>query len=131
MFQHKRDLMSSYVSIESLCNSVFRLNKNIQSVAVISNRGRTVEKISKPQFIEQFPDHLSELFCMSCVLQVSMGRDFDENYGPINYHVSERKNLTMMTFPLDENVILVTTNKNISPVSLARNIVDLINEHGG
>jgi len=68
---------------------------------------------------------------MSCVLQVSMGRDFDENYGPINYHVSERKNLTMMTFPLDENVILVTTNKNISPVSLARNIVDLINEHRG
>lgn len=121
--------MSSYVSLAPLCNSIFGLNKNIQSVAVISNRGRIIEKISKPQFAEQFPDYLSELFCMSCVLQVSMGRDFDENYGTINYHVSERKNLTMITFPLDENVILVTTNKNISPVSLARNIADLINEH--
>jgi hypothetical protein len=82
-------------------------------------------------FAEQFPDYLSELFCMSCVLQVSMGRDFDENYGPINYHMSERKSLTMITFPLDENVILVTTDKNISPVSLARQIADLINEHRG
>jgi hypothetical protein len=66
---------------------------------------------------------------MSCVLQVSMGRDFDENYGPINYHMSERANLTMITFPLDGNVVLVTINKNTSPISLARKTVDLINEH--
>jgi hypothetical protein len=124
-------MMSLYEYVEMLCHSIFSIDKSIKSVAVINEKGRIVEKILKPAFAEQFPDHLSELFCMSCVLQVSMGRDFDENYGPINYHMSERRNLTMMTFPLDENVILVTTNKNISPVSLARNIVDLINEHRG
>jgi hypothetical protein len=122
-------VMSFSISLEPLCDSILKLNKNIQSVAVLNNRGRAMEKISRPKFTEQFPDHLSELFCMNCVLQVSMGRDFDENYGPINYHISERTNLTMLTLPLDENVILITTNKNISPVSLARKIVDLINEH--
>jgi hypothetical protein len=129
MLQHKRDLMSSYMYLEPLSDSILRLNKNIQSVAVISNRGRAIEKISRSEFTEKYPDHLSEVFCMNCVLQVSMGRDFDENYGPINYHVSERRSLTMITFPLDENLILVTTNKNISPLSMARKIVNLINEH--
>lgn len=121
--------MSLHVSLEPLCDSILRLNKNVQSVAVINNRGRAMEKISRPKFTEQFPDHLSELLCMNCVLQMSMGRDFDENYGPINYYISERTNLTMITLPLDENVLLVTTNKSISPLSLARKIVDLINEH--
>jgi hypothetical protein len=88
-----------------------------------------MEKISKPRFVEQFPDYLNELFCMHHVLQVSIGRDFDENYGPIDYHVSERTNLTMITFPVDNNVILVTINKNTSPITLARKVVNVINEY--
>ena len=122
-------MMLSYVLLESLCNSIIKLNRSIQSVAVINNRGRVMEKFSKTKFTKQFPNHLNELFCMSCVLQISMGKDFDENYGPINYHISERSNLAIITFPLDENVILITANKNISPITLARKIMDIISNH--
>ena len=118
--------MSSQISLESLCNSILQLNKNIQSVAVINNHGRVLEKISRPAFTKQFPDHLSEMFCMGFALQVSMGRDFDENYGPINYHISERTNLTIITFPADENIIIVTANKNISPIILSKKTIPII-----
>jgi len=121
--------MSSCISLESLCDSALRLNKSIQSVAIINNKGRAIEKISRPEFTKLYPNHLSEFFCMSCVLQVSMGRDFDENYGPINYHMSERTSLTTLTFPMKENVILVATNRNTSPITLARKIVTLIDDH--
>lgn len=121
--------MSSYIMLESLCDSILRLNKSIQSVAVINNHGKIMEKISRTAFTKQFPNHLNELFCMSCVLQISMGKDFDENYGTINYYISERSNLTIITFPLDKDVILITTNKNISPVTLAKKIVDIINNY--
>lgn len=121
--------MSSYIMLESLCDSILRLNKSIQSVAVINNHGKIMEKISRATFIKQFPNHLNELFCMSCVLQISMGKDFDENYGTINYYISERSNLTIITFPLDKDVVLITTNKNISPVTLARKTVDIIKNY--
>ena len=121
--------MSSYMHLESLCGSILGLNKSIQSVAFINNKGRPLEKTSRPTFTKQFPDHLSELFCMQHVLQVSMGRDFDENYGPVNYHISERMHLTTLTFPVDEYVILVTTTKNVSPITLARRIADTINKY--
>lgn len=121
--------MSSYMPLELLCDSILKLNKSIQSVAIINNRGRIIEKMSRFKFTRNFPNHLSELFCMSCVLQVSMGRDFDENYGPINYHMSERTSFTTLTFPVDDNVILVTTNKNISPITLARKVVKIIDDH--
>ena len=106
-----------------------KLNKSIQSVAVINNHGRVMEKFSRAKFNKRFPNHLNELFCMSCILQISMGKDFDENYGPINYHISERSNLTIITFPLDENVVLITTNKSISPITLARKIIAVISNH--
>lgn len=90
--------------------------------------GRPIETTSKPKFANQFADNMNEMFLMQCVLQISIGRDFDEKYGPINYHISERANHTILTFPAGENVILVITNKNVSPISLTRKIVTLIEE---
>lgn len=126
---HKENTVSSCVSLESLCDSVLRLNKSIQSVAILNNKGRVIEKISRPLFAKQFPDYFNELFCMGFALQVSMGRDFDEKYGPVNYHISERTNLSIITFPVDENIILITANKITSPITLVRKIVDLTSEY--
>ena len=121
--------MSQYVALDLLNTSILNANKSIQSVAFINKMGRPIEKIFRPGFAKQFPDYMNEMFLMQCVLQISMGRDFDESYGPINYHISERASLTTLTFPVDDNVILVTTNKNTSPITLARKIVNIINEH--
>lgn len=88
-----------------------------------------MEKNSRVKFAKQFPNHLNELFCMSCVLQISMGKDFDENYGSINYYISGRSNLTIITFPLDENVLLITANKNTSPITLARKTISIIENY--
>ena len=121
--------MSLLEYLETMCSSILGIDKNIQSVAVLNNKGRVMEKTSKPVFSEQFPNYLNELFCMHYVLQVSMGRDFDENYGPINYHISERASLTTLTFPVCENVLLVTTNKDASTITLARKIIGIINEY--
>ena len=91
--------------------------------------GRPVEKVARPKFAKQFFDNLGEPFFMQSVLQISMGMDFDEHFGPINYHISDRESLTMLTFPIEDHVILVTVNKNTGPISLARKIVDAIENH--
>lgn len=121
--------MSLHESFDVLCWSIYSIDKNIKSVAVINNKGKIVEKILKPEFAEQFPDYFNEIFCMHHVLQISMGRDFDDHHGPVNYHISKRANLTTLTFPLNEDVLLVTTSKNVSPITLARKIIPLIEKH--
>lgn len=121
--------MTSYSSLDGLCESILTINRNIQSVSVISKMGRLVENSSRPEFAKKFPDTKNEHLLMQCVLQISMGRDFDEDYGPINYHISERANLTLLTLPVDDNVLLVTCNKNISPINLAKKVASTINDY--
>lgn len=121
--------MPTHDSLYALCGSIQKISRNIQSVAIINKMGRMVENSSTPEFSEKFPDHMNEHLLMQCVLQISMGRDFDEFYGPINYHISERASLTFLTFPVEDNVILVTCNKNVSPIGLAKKIVHAISEH--
>ena len=91
--------------------------------------GRLVETTSRSEHAKKFPNHINEHLLMQCVLQISMGRDFDEYYGPINYHISERANLTLLTFPVDDNVLLVTCSKNVSPISLAKKVATSINAY--
>jgi hypothetical protein len=114
---------------DRLCDSILKVNSNIQSVAAINKLGRPVDRSSRQEQIKQFPDKTNEVLFMQCVLEISMGRDFDEQYGPINYHMSERTNATMITFPIDDHVILVTASKNVSPISLAKRIANIINEY--
>lgn len=110
---------------DKLCETVLNLNKNITSVAIINKQGR-VEASSQRDSNEWLSIHTSELFLMHCILEISIGRDFDENYGPINYHVSERKSLTMITFPYYDGAVIVSINKNADPISIAEKIVSLL-----
>jgi UDP-glucose 6-dehydrogenase len=105
------------------------INKNIQSVTIINKFGRALEKAYRPNHEKQFSDDMDKMLYMQCVLQVSLGTDFDEQFGAINYHISERANLTMLTFPFSQDVILVIANKKTSPISLARKISSLILDH--
>ncbi len=111
-----------------MCNDILDIDTNIQSVAIINNKGRVIEKASKPTFADLFPADLDELFCMQQVLQISMGRDFNEKYGPINYYISERASFTTLTFPAYDGVILVTATKGTSIITLAERIISTLEE---
>ena len=115
------------MKIVEQCNSIIGINKNIQSVTVINKLGRFIEKITREGSLKHIPQPKDEMFFMQCVLEISLGKDFDSEYGTINYHLSERKNLTMITIPMRDHVLLVTTKKETSPISLAKKIVTTIN----
>lgn len=121
--------MSAYADLDELCGTILDTSKHIQRVTIINNQGRAVEETSRIKSGNQPSAYTNEMLLMQCVLQVSMGRDFDEQYGPVNYHISERSNLAMLTFPMDEHVILVTANKNVGPISLARKISSLLSSY--
>lgn len=120
-------MKSDYLEFETLCNKIINASSKIQSVAVINKLGRPVERVSRNKNSE-FSTKTSEMLFMQCVLQVSMGRDFDEHYGPINYYISERANATMLTFPVEDHVVFLTTSRNASPISLARKVAGIISD---
>jgi hypothetical protein len=117
------------IQIDELCNSILRINKNIQSATIINRLGRPIETLTRDDAIKQLSRPKDEMFFMQCVLEISMGRDYDSEYGPINYHLSERGNLTMITFPMRDHVVLVTIKKDTGPISLAKKIATTIKDY--
>ena len=116
------------VGIERLCNSILSINKNIQSVTIINKNGRPIENITR-ESTDIIPYKENEMLLMQCALTISMGRDFDEFFGQIGYTFVARKNLSMFSFPIENNILLVTSKANISPIAIARKIMAAINEN--
>ncbi len=120
---------SSITEFDKLCDTILGINNNIQSVSIINKHGRAVEyKIQgSPNF--QTTEQKNEMFFMQCALTISMGRDFDEDFGEIGYIHTNRKNLSMFSFPLFDNIILVTSKAATGPISLARKISTVIKRY--
>ena len=109
-----------------LCNDILHSNKNIHDVVIIDKHGRPFEKKSKTNLINE---EKREMLFMERALEISMGRDFDDDFGKINYTFTERDNLSMFSFPMNEFIVLVTSKSNISPISVARKISSLLKSY--
>ena len=121
-------IVQKSVETEKICNSILSINKNIQSVTIINKNGRSIENMSR-ESTDIIPYKENEMLLMQCALTISMGRDFDEYFGQIGYTFVARKNLSMFSFPMDNNIVLVTSKANISPITIARKIMTSINEN--
>ncbi|HEX5457278.1 MAG TPA: hypothetical protein VFX64_02700 [Candidatus Nitrosotalea sp.] len=121
--------MNSAKEFDKLCTSVIGINNNIQSVSIINKHGRAVERKTSDKVDPQVTEQKIEMFFMQCVLTISMGRDFDEEFGEIGYVHIDRKNLSMFSFPLFDHIVLVTSKAAISPITLAKKISTVIKKY--
>jgi len=120
---------SPITEFDRLCDTILGINNNIQSVSVINKHGRPVEYKVQGNPSIQAPEQKNEMFFMQCALTISMGRDFDEDFGEIGYIHTNRKNLSMFSFPLFDNIILVTSKAATGPIALARKISAIIKRY--
>lgn len=121
--------INSDLVVDKLCDSILDLSGSVQSVCVINKYGRAVKKKARDGIAKQIPEEKSVSLFLQSALEIAMKKDYDNEFGPISYTFSERENLSMFSFPVDDLLILVTSNKDNSPISLASKIVDAINHY--
>ena len=121
--------MNNTLEFDELCDNILDINNNIQSVSIINKHGRPVERKTSDECSSQVTEQKIEMFFMQCVLTISMGRDFDTEFGEIGYVHVDRRNLSMFSFPVFDHIVLVTSKATISPITLAKKISTVIKKY--
>ncbi|HJU14504.1 MAG TPA: hypothetical protein VJ792_08640 [Candidatus Nitrosotalea sp.] len=116
------------VELADLCARILDVNSSIRHVSVINSRGRAVEEVSRGGQSVFYSGDQKEMLLMQCSLTISMGRDFDQSFGKINYVHMERENLSLYSFPLGDHVVLVASKAATGPISLARDVLSILKE---
>ncbi len=115
------------IKLDELCTSVMNIDRNIRSAILVDKNGKLLHRIVRRGFLQPSVERWNDVRFMECALEISIGTKYDRLYGPIRYHHSDRNNFIIFSFPFHKNVLLVTSTKNISPISLAINISHFIN----
>jgi len=63
---------------------------------------------------------------MEVVLRQKTREEFDYNLGPVEYAAARRKNVVILIFPIEKNVLFISAEKNIEIDPTAAKIMEIM-----
>jgi hypothetical protein len=103
---------NEYYLFDQKCQNLLK-EPEIRFAGLISPMGHLVaggmKKGMKP--LEDDAD-MRKLY-MELILRVSTRQEFDQSLGEVEYSASRRKNAVVMSFPIDNKVLLVSANTDV------------------
>ena len=111
---------------EKLCDTIFALDPSIRFAGVIDKMGNLVAGGMKKGIQPLEPKEERRKLYLEFALRNAMRQDFDSEYGKVIYTLSEREKIKITSFPMGENLVLVSVDKEGDHVRLIEKILKLI-----
>jgi len=110
---------------ENICTLVQKIDSKIRFVGVINSKGRLVAggmAASKTRLGDRKRD---EMLYMELALRVKMRSEFDDDLGKVKFSMSFREKLIVMSFPIKNDVLMVSMESKTQFEKIAFNILKL------
>jgi len=108
--------------LEQSCQKVLELPK-VRFVGVLNPMGKKIAGGFKEGVTSFLPDKDNQRMYVQLMLEYMMRKDFDKQLGEIDYIVSRRTNLTMISIPTNEYLVLISCQRDAN----AQEIINHVN----
>jgi len=111
---------------ENLCTLVQKIDSKIRFAGVINSKGRLIAGgmvSSKKRLGDRKRD---EMLYMELALRVKMRREFDDDLGEVKFSMSFREKLIVMSFPMKDDVLMVSMERKTQFEKISFSILKLI-----
>jgi hypothetical protein len=96
---------------EELCDKVFKIDEKIRSARVINTKGKLEAGGMRGDLEALVPSKKDEMLFMELSLRVRMRHEFDEEFGPVEFSLSYRGKIIVLSFPLKGEMVLMVTSE--------------------
>ncbi|MFQ6025642.1 MAG: DUF6659 family protein [Nitrosopumilaceae archaeon] len=110
---------------EKVCDEIRKLDSRMRFVGIINNKGRLIAGGMKEGIKPLEDTKKDEMLFMELALRVRMRREFDKELGPVKFSMSYR-DIIIMSFPLDEDALFVTAEREIDFYKIPFEILKII-----
>ena len=121
------------MDFEKLCRQIFAFNDGVRYAGVIDSSGAQVAGGMRNGIDSIVSETDEELFLTQTALRKSMRERFDRSMGRARFAYVERQNISILTFYLDDKILLVTLEPNVeshTAMDIADDTLDLLNGKG-
>ena len=109
--------MVEKTQLVSVISRIFKLNKKIRYIAIISDSGKILlseMKLDKNSLLKQQNE---EKFCKDVVKRKKMRREFDKSLGKVRYVNVERENITQIVTYINSKSIFITIEPELTIIA--------------
>jgi len=113
---------------ENICTLVQKIDSKIRFVGVINSKGRLVAggmAASKTRLGDRKRD---EMLYMELALRVKMRSEFDDDLGKVKFSMSFREKLIVMSFPIENDVLMVSMERKTQFEKISFKILKLVDQ---
>lgn len=116
------------MDFESVCQKIQKLSDKIRFAGVINDKGRLVAGGMKSGQQSLEDSKRDEMLFMELALRVRMRGEFNEDFGAVKFSLSYREKVIVMSFPIQNNILLVSADKDIEFSKIPFDILSVIEE---
>ena len=110
---------------ENMCTIVQKIDSKIRFAGVINSKGRLVAGGMVPTKKRLGDRKRDEMLYMELALRVKMRREFDDDLGKVKFSMSFREKLIVMSFPMKNDVLMVSMERKTQFEQIAFSILKL------
>ncbi len=118
-------------NFDVICKEVFELDEKIRSARIINGKGKLVAGGMREGLKSLEDAKKDEMLFMELSLRVRMRHEFDEEFGKVEFSLSYRGKVILMSFPIGENVLFVSSERQLDLGKIPFNILAIIEKHAG
>jgi len=108
---------------ENMCTLVQKIDSKIRFAGVINSKGRLVAGGMVPSKTRLGDRKRDEMLYMELALRVKMRREFDDDLGQVKFSMSFREKLIVMSFPMEDDVLMVSMERKTKFEQIAFSIL--------
>ena len=109
-----------------LCESAKKADSKVRFAGVINSRGRLIAggMVSSKKALED--EKKDEMLFMELALRVKMRSEFDTELGKVKFSMSLREKLIVMSFPIKNDILMVSMERKTQFEKIAFKILKLV-----
>jgi len=110
---------------ENLCTLSQKIDSKVRFAGVINSKGRLIAGGMAPSIKRLGDRKRDEMLYMELALRVKMRREFDDDLGEVKFSMSFREKLIVMSFPMKDDVLMVSMERKTQFEQIAFSILKL------
>ena len=111
-------------SIESVAKTLLQEDK-LRFIGIINRMGRVIVKQYREGVTSLLKDQEDQMLSMQLALEIFLREEFDEKLGPIDYVLSKRQKVNLISIPIGKYLVLVSTNPGVNVDTIAAKTTDI------
>ena len=114
------------LDFDAICDNIFKIDDKIRSARIISKNGKLLAGGMRKGLMALGDAKKDVMLFMELSLMGRMRHEYDEEFGSVEFALTHRGKIILMSFPIYENVLFVTTERQLDlnkiPFKIAESI---------